>query len=70
MKTNPDDWVTPIDGSSGLTKREYFAGLALNGFCSWDHNHGRMYCDYTSRAKQAVEHADALILELNQKKKE
>lgn len=37
MKTNPNDMAFPlIDGSGapGLTKREYFAAMALQGICS------------------------------------
>ena len=45
-----------------LTKREYFAALALQGFT-------RNNCDYPEDdAKKAVEYADALIKALNEDK--
>lgn len=65
MKTNPDDMAFAIQdgsGAPGLSKREYFASLAMQGFCnaaytdSWNENE----C-----AKHAVLMADALIAELN-----
>ncbi len=51
--------------TDGLTKREMIAAMAMQGFCAWDHNKGRMICDYTGRAKEAVRAADALIAELS-----
>lgn len=64
----PHDMAFPVPQSEapnnsyqwGLTKREYFAGLALqallaNGQCENRH----------TRARAAVEHAEALIAELN-----
>lgn len=47
----------------GLTKREYFAALALQGFASSDR--GSVH----EMAEAAVMLADALILELNEGKK-
>lgn len=44
----------------GLTKREYFAAMAMQGILS-----GAQYIDYEKFAKVAVESADALIAELN-----
>ncbi len=46
---------------SGLTKREYFAGLAMQGLLGEDVNHG-----YNARtvAKWSVEQADALLIAL------
>jgi hypothetical protein len=72
-KQRPTDPQTPInaqllkftDGTSsvvvGLTKREYFAGLAMQAIISSPH---REY-DYEETADYAIEHADALIIQLN-----
>lgn len=43
----------------GLTKREYLAALALQGYLAGDPN-----VDYEEAAKFAVEHADALLARL------
>ena len=79
MKTNRDDpidwsqFCTPVtlkDGtrfkgvSPGLTKREWFAGLAMQSICQ---DRTAIY-DVRSIAKGAVEYADALIEELNKEK--
>jgi|LakMenEpi03Aug12_release.lakeMendotaPanAssembly.Ray.scaffolds.fasta_scaffold3678617_1 hypothetical protein len=54
--TNPNSTVTHL-----LTKREYFAAMALQGILS-----GTQYLDnYELFAKHAVAAADALIAELN-----
>ena len=52
----------------GLTKREYFAGLAMQGLCNaadisgvWQHDSGIV-------AATAVEYADALLAELERTK--
>jgi hypothetical protein len=55
--------------NDGLTKRELFAAMALQGFCSWDINKGKMPCDYNNRVDQAVKAADALIAALVQDSK-
>lgn len=44
----------------GLTKREHFVALAMQGLLAGDSNMG-----YTSAAERAVKHADTLIAELN-----
>lgn len=44
---------------SGLTKREYFASLAMQGYCVSDEE-----VDYQKIARWAVKQADALIEEL------
>lgn len=49
----------------GLTKREYFAAMAMQGLCSWNHNSGKMICNTTKIEEEAVELADNLIKELN-----
>lgn len=76
MKTNPDDLINQIPKlsedidsdaticiSGGLTKREYFAAMALQGLLSADSCWSTS--SYTIRS---VEIADALIEELNRKK--
>ena len=55
------DYHDTIPASSGITKREYFAGMALIGALANSHPdvvHEDAY-------RIAVEHADALINELN-----
>lgn len=69
-KTSPDN---PIDAivnknghgllSSGLTKREYFAAQALIAT-------GGSFSDPKRAVEYAVQHADALIAELNKDKNE
>jgi hypothetical protein len=50
-----------VDSEYGLTKREYFAALAMQGLIS-DSNIATTYSKY---AEHAVQAADALIAELN-----
>lgn len=52
--------VYPDDGHQycGLTKREYFAALAMQGLCS------RVELSTEERARYAVENADDLLAEL------
>lgn len=53
----------PIDPpNNGLTKREYFAAMALQGFLANDS------ALITSKVRDAVKAADALIEELNKTK--
>lgn len=52
--------IGAIDG--GLTKREYFAGLAMQGLCA----NGT---DPEDLAKISVEYADALLKELEDESK-
>lgn len=76
MKTNPNDFATAsgykdanspawiIDG--GLTKREYFAALAMQGFCA---NPAGIPADSRAEgADLAVKMADVLIDALNKEK--
>lgn len=53
--------IDPNDPIQALTKREYFAALALQGLCSQAIFVG-------SHAQRAVEMADALIAELDKSK--
>jgi hypothetical protein len=77
MKTNADDCAYPViidDVSTkqfsepGLSKREYFAAVALQGLlakCIIDFSEDADYCTPKTRAKQSVLLADALIEALN-----
>jgi hypothetical protein len=74
-KTNPDDTINaiveastdPYGGSrmecvqGGLTKREYFAAIAMQGLLSNYHNNNNPYYS----ARDAVNFADELIKALN-----
>ena len=65
-KCDPSDYAfssPPASGSlgvRGLTKREYFAGLAMQGNISASRD-----WTYTQEAEAAILSADALIAELN-----
>ncbi len=64
IKTNPDEPIQPIEYngnylSNGLTKREYFAAMALQGLLA-NNNKEYAYCVIS-----AVEFANDLIDELN-----
>jgi hypothetical protein len=61
--TNSNTSAYPSTFSSGLSKREYFAALAMQGILR-DTNTAPHYSD-ESVAKSAVEMADALIAALN-----
>lgn len=74
--TNPKDPAFPTDGissaqlgvapSGGLTKREFFAAMAMQGFCAvtWTKDY-----DHDEVASWSVEAADALIAALNKEPK-
>ena len=47
--------------NAGLTKREYFAAIAMQGYVARND-----YQDYTNIAVASVEQADALIKALNE----
>ena len=79
MKARPHDSTTPttectvgevVDGrlqtyySNGLTKREYFAGLAMQGLLAADN-----FSNTNPLAKAAVMQANALIEALNSEAK-
>lgn len=65
MKTNPNDAATGMQENDkykfhrGLTKREYFAAMALNGLLSNNIDDG------SDIVKSAVYYADSLIEKLN-----
>jgi hypothetical protein len=53
------------EDGGGLTKREWFAGMALQGLVAGTlHRHGCAAYDRRSIAKTAVETADALLKQL------
>jgi hypothetical protein len=68
MTTNPNDASTgygyanqyTVRSEKGLTKREYFAALAMQGILA-----GKVQTDSIFVADYAVEYADALIKSLN-----
>lgn len=49
----------------GLTKREYFAAMAMQGILSCDYSI-QQYCEPNSIGLQSVQFADALIAALNE----
>jgi hypothetical protein len=68
VKTNPDEPIHPVVRpisslyhTTGLTKREYFAAMALQGLLGNNNN-------YVYSVISAVEFADDLINELNKTK--
>ena len=62
----PNDPAFPSDTEWGLTKREYFAALCLQGMADWT------VIDSTRKsiAEDAVKYADALIEALNKEQGE
>lgn len=68
-KTNPNDFVElsgdPCNPTAGLTKREYFAAMAMQGILS---NASRIK-EENHWCKFAVIYADALIEALNKETK-
>ena len=69
METKANESIKPIEYnnnyiSTGLTKREYFAAMAMQGLLANDSGL------ITSKARDAVKAADALIEELNKTKQD
>lgn len=63
MKTQSFDIIT--DKLVGLTKREYFAAMAMQGIVSLGGMYSNGDCHAEKMANEAVVMADALIAELN-----
>jgi len=67
MKTNPNDLAYPVMAQNhlhiGLTKREYFAAMAMQGIVS---NHAMIdTTNWEWLSQESVKAADALINALN-----
>lgn len=58
-------WQSDHEDPQGLTKREYFAALAMQGICAKVFNSIDFQGDSSNIARVALECADALIEELN-----
>lgn len=59
---NSEKQAFPSDTHYGMTKREYFAGLAMQRLIVRSN-----YDDYESVAKMSIKYADALLKALEQK---
>ncbi len=74
--TKPDDPAFPQfyfdNRPPGLNKREWFAGMAMQGLCIHreEHLEGSAKLPAGLIARMAVAHADALIAELSKEMKE
>ena len=70
IEPNDSAFATPssqyYQGEAGLTKREYFAALAMQGIIAQPDEAARLM-DYSQRAEFSVNQADALIAALNAK---
>ena len=71
MKTNPNDPAHPYEGSglpetTGLTKREHFAAMAMQGLCVGKFHSDIMQGQCVDLAEEAVIIANSLIYALNQ----
>ncbi len=56
----PDGQGDCVKYAAGLTKREYFAAMAMHGFCA--NNHEDMIAmDKAHIAKLSISHADELL---------
>jgi len=61
QKNNGEKPAYPIHGYAGLTKREYFAAMAMQGIISHGHSHGicgNIAVDYADGLISALEHKD------------
>lgn len=61
--TDPNDQAYPTEYNLGLTKREAFVLAAMQGLLSRPAEH-----DPQTIAREAVQHADATLAELNKEK--
>lgn len=75
MKTDGSDLIIPVQAteyapghSAALTKREYFAAMAMQGMCA-DMDNANLQNSARSVASESVRFADTLIAELNKEKK-
>ena len=59
LSSREREWGVP-----GLTKREYFAGLAMQGLVAAPVNISRRFIIPDEAAERALEYADALLAEL------
>jgi hypothetical protein len=64
QETHPNDSIHNSEQGvqDGLTKREYFAAMAMQGILSTEQGY---YLEYDKLATFAIAQADALIAELN-----
>ena len=67
MPAMPQEWEAYVEGHApaGLSKREYFAGLAMQAFITADHLNGSEKRLNEDNALMAVDAADALLAELD-----
>ncbi len=65
--TNPETYPTPcpINYGHGLTKREHFAGLAMQGLLSANATYGGRTNNNEMLALNSLQVADALLAELD-----
>lgn len=62
----PNKNIALLKDYTGLSKREYFAGLAMQGFCSYEPKESMDIADWEKKwANTACRIADALIAALN-----
>ena len=66
-KTKGSDHAFAREFQSGLTKREYFAAMAMQGFCANEESY--VDCEFDEVAEMSLFQADALIEELNKESK-
>jgi hypothetical protein len=59
-KENGMDFAFPDEFSKGLTKREWFAGMALQGLLG----NSDLYVDIESKVPEAIAFADAILKQL------
>ncbi len=62
--SNNPETVAKMAGKQGLTKREWFAGLALQGMASISLPDGDMIMGWQDMSKAAFKAADCMIAEL------
>lgn len=62
--------TTDTEGNfKGLTKREYFAAMAMQGLLSANSIYGSRINTYKMLSEDAIAHADELLTQLEQKEK-